>query len=774
MKMKYFLNMTLPILVILALVITSSGCQPSIPVSQTPASATDAASPSASNIPPPVNIVIPYELVSQESLFAYLEDLTSIQPYSGWRNSASSGEADALDYVQGKLGGFSNLQAGGLELERQSFKVYLSTEIWDSGLTLTINGQEFQVPAEGLRGNRFDRQLAVYFDSDGTLNDSNLDPVTASGAPLIVLDEDTLYSLTKDDLKGRILILAYSLIDRVTNIATSDGRRIGAVENTIRMFDLVDQGLAGLVLVTQYSNESGETRGSFAGEGSNFSMQVPFRRIPILYVRFEDLDAAGVTAWEHLQNVETAQLTLDADVFSPGTSGNLIARIPGADSSRAVILGAHIDSPNTPGVFDDGSGSAALLEVARVLDTAQIQPPVDVYLAWFGGHEIGTYGSAHFASTHQELLDRTLGMVIMDGLGRPMEGKTSEITMMLTSYGRFGDERLPLPDLLSNAVAAEGVSLDRFVEYGLIADNSNFDAFNVPNIFLGYLNADDWASKGSTYNHYSNHWHDPYETVEVARAVGPVLVDMTKVLLAAALEIGRIQPDLRVAPAEKSRALFVASHTETYTLVTAMMRDFSMALTWEGFDVDLIPYGQAITLADLKDVGILVLPPTANYPGNPTEKWSESELALLEGYVADGGLLMVVNSANNFALSRPLDMSNNNNARSLNALLEPMGIKFIYGGTGSDSNAFPVSAEHPLTLNASYLTFEGYNAVAFKMTTGLELVRSAGHPIVALVDYGELGGQVLVIGELGILLANSDGAKNLELLKNIAHYASTR
>ena len=73
----------------------------------------------------------------------------------------------------------------------------------------------------------------------------------------------------------------------------------------------------------------------------------------------EILGVTGITAWEHLEKIESAQLTLDVDGYSPGTSGNLIARIPGADSSKAVILGAHIDSPNTPGVFDDGSGSAA-------------------------------------------------------------------------------------------------------------------------------------------------------------------------------------------------------------------------------------------------------------------------------------------------------------------------------------------------------------------------------------------------------------------------------
>jgi hypothetical protein len=413
--------------VILTLVFSSSGCQPSSLSGQTQGVTSSPASTSTDLPPTPVDLKIPYELISQESLFSYLKDLTSIQPYSGWRNSASSGEAEALDYVEEKMMAFSSLKAGGLELERQSFPVFLSTEIWDSRLTLTLNGQEIKVPAEGIRGNRFSRPMAVYFDSDGIINDSDPDPTTAAGSPLIVSDEDVLYSLVKDELNSRILFLDYSLIDRITSRASSDGSRMGGYENTSRLLTMIDQGLAGVVLVAHYSDSSGESHSTSVSEGVNFYWQVPFRRVPILFVRIEDLGAAGIGTWGDLAKISAAQITLDADVFSPGQSGNVIARIPGTDPSKAVILGAHIDSPNTPGALDDGSGSAALLEVGRVLDASHIKPPVDVYLAWFGAEEIGVYGSSYFVSTHQELLDHTLAMVQMDCLGLPLEGKPSNM-----------------------------------------------------------------------------------------------------------------------------------------------------------------------------------------------------------------------------------------------------------------------------------------------------------------------------------------------------------
>ena len=690
--------------------------------------------------------------------------LTAIQPYSGWRNSATSGEVEALDMVAQELGRFAALQAGGLSLERQQFDVYMSTEIWDSRLVLEINGESVEVPAEGLRGSRYDRRLAAYFDTDSALVDTTRDPVSAAGTPLVVREADALYTLSAGELQNRVLFLDFSLLD---TYVTGDARLNGQ-----QVVSLVDQGLAGVVLVTQYSNEAGESRGTVVGDGSYFQYQVPGKRVPFLFTRIEDLGRAGVATWEELEGITEARLTLDADVLCPGKSGSLIAHIPGVDSSRAVILGAHIDSPNGPGAFDDGSGSAALLEVARVLDASQIRPAVDLYLAWFGGHEIGIYGSAYFASTHQELLDRALAVVIMDGLGYPLDGRPSAISFGVSAYDRFGDERLPLVDFLSQAVSGQGISTGSFVEYGLIADNSNFDAFNVPNVYMGYMNVREMAMRGSGYIHYSNHWHDPYETTALAAEIGDVLADMTRVLLAAALETGRSAADFRIPPAPQRTALVVGSHTASASVPTVFLRDLGMALAWEGFDVDLLPLGQALTREDLQDASVVILPPTLDYPARTDGAWSEAEFALLDEYVRDGGLLVVLNSASNFAMSRSLD-ERNDDARALNALLEPMGVKFNYGVIQGEKIALAV-AEHPLTENASYLTFYEGNAVPFTLQSGLELVRVAGRPVVGLVDYGDRGGQALVIGDIGLLMCDSSAAKNLDFVKNIARYARSR
>lgn len=741
--------------ILLTLVISTVSCN-----EQSIKNPTSAATPAPSTTLAPVNLQVPFHLISEESLFGYLADLTSIQPYSGWRNSGSSGEVEALDYVTRMLDGFTHLQDTGMELERQSYKIFLTSELWEARLYLTVNGEEIEVPANGLRGNRFSPQLALSLDSDGKSNDSERNPALASSQALIVHDIEIFNSLTTADIKDRILFLDYAIVDTVVNAEYQ--------ANGERLMKLINQGLDGVVLVTHYSNQDGESRGTFVGDGGVFQFYDHMARIPVLYIRLEDLEPAKIHTWDDFKSIDMARMIWDADVFNPGQGGNLIARIPGIDSSRAVILTAHVDSPNSPGVFDDGSGTTILLEVARILDSLQAQPPVDLYLVWFGGHELMTYGSAHFVSSHQDLLDRTIGMMGIDGVGHGMEGKLSEITMSFTPYEQYGEKRTPWQDFFVQTMDPYDLSPEKHIVYGLVADNSNFDAFNVPNFNLSTLDSRDWQTQSSAYIHYASHWHDPYETVDIAREVSDVFVGMTKIALTAALEIGRIQTDFKITPDPEQRALFIASHTESDTIAPSMLQNLGMALAWEGFDVDLIPYGQILTPDDLENVSIVVLLPTYDYPGLNLETWSSSEFDLLTDYVANGGFLVVTNSAAGLASSRQLE-DLNEDVTDLNPLLEPFGVKFSYGNLGG--GVVRMVTDHPLSTDAKYLT-SVYSGLQVPMTQDGGVALAPG--VIGLVDYGRKGGQVLVIADLGLLRDNADGARNLSFVKNIAQYARSR
>jgi hypothetical protein len=209
-------------------------------------------------------------------------------------------------------------------------------------------------------------------------------------------------------------------------------------------------------------------------------------------------------------------------------------------------------------------------------------------------------------------------------------------------------------------------------------------------------------------------------------------------------------------------------------MTTALLRDLGMALAWEGYDVDLIPNGQEVTRADLKNADLVLLMPTLDYPRR-TEEWSKEELALLEKYVKDGGFLVVTNSIGNYISARPTD-DLNEDTRALNDFLDPMGIRFKMGVPVYEvtTDIVQPDVDHPLTQNAEYLSYYNGNNVQFSMESGTVLFQTASSPVVGLADYGRKGGQILIIADPGILQLDKNSVKNLEFLKNIASYAHSR
>ncbi|MDO5410019.1 MAG: M28 family peptidase, partial [Lachnospiraceae bacterium] len=92
-------------------------------------------------------------------------------------------------------------------------------------------------------------------------------------------------------------------------------------------------------------------------------------------------------------------LKLPADAKA-GQAENVIGYLPGADSSRAVVLGAHFDASGQAGTvmrgaYDNASGVAALLQTAKWLSKGN--PPCDVIFAAFNGEGCDFAGSNEFA-----------------------------------------------------------------------------------------------------------------------------------------------------------------------------------------------------------------------------------------------------------------------------------------------------------------------------------------------------------------------------------------
>ncbi|GGK29027.1 aminopeptidase [Pilimelia terevasa] len=78
---------------------------------------------------------------------------------------------------------------------------------------------------------------------------------------------------------------------------------------------------------------------------------------------------------------------------------NVLAEWPHGDPDHVVVLGAHLDSvPEGPGINDNGSGTAAVLETALAVDRARLRPAARLRLAWWGHEEAhdALAGSMHY------------------------------------------------------------------------------------------------------------------------------------------------------------------------------------------------------------------------------------------------------------------------------------------------------------------------------------------------------------------------------------------
>src|SRR5829696_8555841 len=101
------------------------------------------------------------------------------------------------------------------------------------------------------------------------------------------------------------------------------------------------------------------------------------------------------------------------------TDVNVIAELPGANAGNVVMAGAHLDSVQAgPGIQDDGSGSAALLETALLM--ARVKPVNTLRFAWWGAEEEGLLGSkAYVAELSQAERDRIALYLNYDMIGSP-------------------------------------------------------------------------------------------------------------------------------------------------------------------------------------------------------------------------------------------------------------------------------------------------------------------------------------------------------------------
>ena len=109
--------------------------------------------------------------------------------------------------------------------------------------------------------------------------------------------------------------------------------------------------------------------------------------------------------------------------FSP----NVIAWLEGSDpelKDEYVVIGAHLDHLGIrngkvyPGADDNGSGSTAVLSIARAMALNPVKPKRSVLFMWFTAEEVGLVGSRYYTNNPILPLDKMTCMFNIDMVGR--------------------------------------------------------------------------------------------------------------------------------------------------------------------------------------------------------------------------------------------------------------------------------------------------------------------------------------------------------------------
>ncbi|MCK8095489.1 M28 family metallopeptidase [Pseudoalteromonas sp. 1CM17D] len=175
----------------------------------------------------------------------------------------------------------------------------------------------------------------------------------------------------------------------------------------------------------------------------------------------------------------TANLSFKNEV-SHAKSHNVVAQITGSDApNEYVVIGAHWDHFGTKqtdsgpkiynGAVDNASGTAATLEIARIMNQIHQQTPFkrSILFANFTAEETGLIGSQEFATGGVVPTKQMVGLLNIDGMN-VLDG---------TDYIlQYGNDLSTLENYLANAAKAQGrvVKMDPRPQNGLFFRSDHF------------------------------------------------------------------------------------------------------------------------------------------------------------------------------------------------------------------------------------------------------------------------------------------------------------
>jgi Zn-dependent M28 family amino/carboxypeptidase len=351
--------------------------------------------------------------VSTEAMFAHLEKLQQIADANGGNRAVGSPGYDAsVEYI------VNTLRDKGFDVQTPEFDF----RQFDAGeVSLSVSGAT--VPAMVL-------QYSAGTGANGV------------SGPLVAAPAGNAAGCSAADYGGLQVSGAVALVDR------------GSCQFWAKEQAAVQRGAVGLVIV---DNVDEEKMSGTLGEQNDV-------KIPV--VRVSKSDGARL-------RTQPGPTTIRVDATIKRLAArNVIAQTKTGSAQNVVVVGAHLDSvPAGPGINDNGSGVAAVLEAAVQMGAS---PPIQnaVRFAFWGAEELGLVGSQKYVSSLDENALKDIALYLnFDMLASPNPGY----------FVYDGDQSAPPPPGQGAPAVPEGAAgIERtLVSYltiaGKTAEDTSFD-----------------------------------------------------------------------------------------------------------------------------------------------------------------------------------------------------------------------------------------------------------------------------------------------------------
>jgi Tol biopolymer transport system component len=238
------------------------------------------------------------------------------------------------------------------------------------------------------------------------------------------------------DVKGKVVVLRRFAPEHPKLETPEAQRKAGDLRR--KAFNAKQAGAAA-VLIVDWPVPSKAPAPKAAGDELPREAPLPALRaegpgdagIPVLAVR----RAVLAPVWKKLEARQRVDVELEVALhFEKTPAFDVVARIPAGQktSDDVIVIGAHYDhlghggpdslAPDKDephlGADDNASGTATLLEVARILSEKRAELTRDVIIAGFSGEEMGVLGSAALIASKPAWLPHAVAMLNMDMVGR--------------------------------------------------------------------------------------------------------------------------------------------------------------------------------------------------------------------------------------------------------------------------------------------------------------------------------------------------------------------